>query len=570
MNIFKKVKIWQKLVSAFIFISLLVGIVGIIGIGNMKTINDRAMSMYNDNLLPVNQLQSIKNNITFAWSDLLKLKSERELANISELSSHIETLVNENNAYMKEYEKSVHIPEESGIYKEFTDELASFRDIRAQYIKLVTEGNYAEADLGLKQIEASMNIIDLSIGKLVDINVTRAEEANIENKNTFKVASASMLRIMIVSAAVALALGLFISYWLLQRMKTISGFMDSFGKGDLTKTLKIQSEDELGNMGKSINEAVVNIKNLVGEIIFSTQEISASSEELSATTEEVLSAMETIETSTIEISKGNESLNSSVEEVAASALEIETSTHGLAKKADESNESSKEIEERASNVSVASANAGKVAEDVYEEKHTHIMKAIEEAKVVSEIKIMADSIGSISEQTNLLALNASIEAARAGEQGKGFAVVADEVRKLAERSNESVQDIRKVITQVQDAFDNVTVNAMDILKFIDDKVKPDYAMFVQSGVKYKEDAELVGKISNEISDSTKVISQVIETIAASMQEVTAITEESSAGTSQIIHGITQTTKAMEDIASSAQSQAEMAEKLNLLVQKFKI
>lgn len=353
-------------------------------------------------------------------------------------------------------------------------------------------------------------------------------------------------------------------------MKFVVEYMDHFGQGDLTKTLKIHADDELGAMGKAINKAVENIRKLVIEIASSTQDMSAASEELSATTEEVLSAMQNIQTGAIEISKGNDSLNCSIEEVTNSAQDIEISTHELANKAEHSNDSSVQIGERANVVCDAGANASKVANEVYNEKYTSIMNAIEEAKVVGEIKVMADSIGDIAAQTNLLALNASIEAARAGDAGKGFAVVAEEVRKLAEQSNGSVENIRKIINKVQLAFDNVTGHSIDILKFIEDKVKPDYVMLEESGDKYKQDAQLVSDISKEILYSTKSIAEVIEAISASMQEVTAITEESNASTSLIVGNITQTTKAIEDISAAAQNQADMAEKLSQLAMKFKV
>lgn len=251
-------------------------------------------------------------------------------------------------------------------------------------------------------------------------------------------------------------------------------------------------------------------------------------------------------------------------------LESKNIINSLSEKSQLGNKISKDIEKRALEIKQKTNDSLKVADDLYRVNQQKIVDAINEGKIVNEVKVMADTIGQIAAQTNLLSLNAAIEAARAGEQGRGFAVVADEVRKLADQSSKTVIQIQSIVERVQNAFNNLSNTADDMLKFMADNIKSDYMSFVNASNQYVEDAQLISNVSNEIANSAAEMAAAMEQIGSAMQNVSATTHKDLKNSEQISYSISETARALDEISKTAVNQAEMSEKINKIIQEFKL
>lgn len=339
---------------------------------------------------------------------------------------------------------------------------------------------------------------------------------------------------------------------------------------DFSEGVIIKGKDELGQTGQALNTAQQNIKHLVQEILNNSMDMSASSEELSATVQEITSRMEIIDQSTREIDKNTQEASATSEEITASVEEVNSSMEELSSKAMEGSGNAVQIKEKANAVRISAKNALEESKRIYDEKEKNILKAIEDGKVVDEIKIMTDGIAAIASQTNLLALNAAIEAARAGEQGKGFAVVAEEVRKLAEQSAQTVTTIQRTIVKVQESFGNLSENSNDILKFIIGNIGPVLEQYAASAEQYGQDGEFISSMSDEIASMSEEVEATVNQVSDAVQTLAQNSQLSAERTGDIKVSIDETTKAIEEVSQTSQTQAELAQKLNELVQKFKI
>ncbi|MBN7573756.1 MULTISPECIES: methyl-accepting chemotaxis protein [Clostridium] len=567
---FNNLKTRQKLISCFVLIALFIGVVGAIGIVNLSKINSNAMSMHDNDLKTIKNLTDIEKNTAGIRADLLKLVYQRKEEQKDSILKEIDTLNGSNTKLIEEYEKSFTSKEEKEIFSKFEKDFEAYKVARDVVIKFAMEKNYEEADAKFNAVTEARKQAFASLDKLIDINLREADDAYNENNATFKVSLYTINIITVLGLLLAIIFGWLISGIISNQLKKVVVFAEAIGEGDLTNKIHIDSRDEIGMLAKSLNLAGDKIRMLISEIINSSSDLSATSEELSATTEEISSKMEIVTESINQIARGNQDLSATTEEVSASAEEIGSTTMKLAESADGAKESSKEITSRAKSIKNKAENEISVSNSIYEKQQTNITKAIEEGKVVEDVKVMADSIASIAEQTNLLALNAAIEAARAGEQGKGFAVVADEVRKLAEQSTQAVGNIQNMVVQVQSAFDNLTQSGHDMLEFMLSNVKPSYMLLSETGLQYEKDSEYINEMASGIASAAKQMSETIEQVNIVIQNVSATAEESAASSEEILASIDETNTGIQEVNKAAQGQAELAEKLNLIVQKFKI
>jgi len=297
----------------------------------------------------------------------------------------------------------------------------------------------------------------------------------------------------IIAGVFLLVVGLLIIFALVNKLtKPLTRLVEQTNKvaqGDLTVTIEITRNDEIGLLAHSMQKMVDNLKDIMGNIIDGADNISAASQQMNSTSQQ--------------LSQGANESASSVEEVSST------------------------MEEMASNIEQNSQNSShteQISLKAYEgmlEVAKRAEQAVEANRTISDkIKI----INEIAFQTNILALNAAVEAARAGEHGRGFAVVAAEVRKLAERSKVAADDIVSLSVKSLDLAEGAGKKMMEIMPGLEKTTKMVQEISAASSEQTNGANQINGAIQ-QMNTITQQNASASEELASSAEELNGQAEQ---------------------------------------------
>ncbi|MGO4376654.1 methyl-accepting chemotaxis protein [Pseudoduganella sp. RAF53_2] len=509
------VKISVRLFLLVGFMSILLAILGGIGLYGTKTSNEALRSVYEDRTVPTAYLasvnrQNLRNRIALAYA-VLDAKPESIPATLKQIGENMAVI----DKAWKDYRDSDLTTEEGELAKKFEQ----------TYGKLLDEGiNPAVAALQAGDLDKTRDIV---VQKLRKLNTPVADTLDSLIKLQTSVAKqqydeaaargATLRSISIASILIGIALACFVGYHLVQNITRSMGMAvsaaEAVAKGDLARPIQVNGKDEIAQLLDALQRMQTALAGVVRQVrdgsdavLGASTEIAQGNQDLSARTETQASALE---------------------ETAASMEELNTTVKQNADNARQANK-------LAQDASAVAAEGGNVVSQVVD-----TMRGISDSS--RRIADIINVIDGIAFQTNILALNAAVEAARAGEQGRGFAVVAGEVRSLASRSAEAAREIKGLIT--------------------------DSVQRVESG------AGLVDKAGATMGEVVASIRRVTEIVG----EISVASGEQSTGVSQVGEAITQMDNAtqqnaalVEEMAAAASVLRDRADELAQSVRVFKL
>jgi methyl-accepting chemotaxis protein len=377
-----------------------------------------------------------------------------------------------------------------------------------------------------------------------------ADLGALTGKKTFQ----SALLASVVFAAI-LVLCLLIVTGINGRLKEMIACFQEVAEGDLTQRVRVDSHNELGQLGRSFNIILEKQQAIISKITGRSREMDQSATALSQIAAQMSVGAEETSSRANRVSIASKDVSSSLDAVAAAMEESSSSTSFIASAAEQMTTTINEIAQNADRAKTISDEA------VHQSQNT-ATKMSELSKAAVAIGNVTETITEISEQTNLLALNATIEAARAGEAGKGFAVVANEIKELAKQTAEATLNIKQQIDGIQQTTHDTTGEIGQIATVIDNV--NEIVAIISTAV--EEQNTTTQEIASNISQTSQGIQEVNQNVGNSSSMAGDITQD----ITDIDASACAMLSSSHDIKNSAADLQQMALELNTIAKRFKI
>ncbi|GFE61865.1 methyl-accepting chemotaxis protein [Geobacter sp. AOG2] len=540
-----------KLLCLLVIMSVLMVVIGGIGLAGFRENNLSLKNIYEDNMKGSSQLTRIDGLIRASRIQMLLALQHDPQNEFSALHDHptgahtelAQKNIDEISRTWSEFYAHQKSEETRQLADAFSKELTAYeKEGLEPAMKAVLANDFTEAyRITFDAINPSVKKANQAMDALMKHEVALAQTAH----ETAVAHMAWYRNIILVSIVIALICGGALGFLTIRSISASSAMLRDVAShlagGNLSARAAILSRDELGEISQCFNQIADTFQALVEQVESSAHAVSDAAGSLRANAEQIASGSEHVAGQAVTVAAAGE-------EMAATSMGI-AATCGKAA-------------ENANRACTTATNGTAIVQKTVDGMNRIAAKVQDTARAVENLGVRSDQIGNIigtiediADQTNLLALNAAIEAARAGEQGRGFAVVADEVRALAERTTRATREIGEMIKAVQ----NETKGAVAAME--------EGVLEVENGT---EDAARSGGALTEILKQITEVTGQIDQIATAAEEQTATTNEISNNIQRITDVVKETADSSQTTAEAATRLLNLADELTAVVSRFRL
>lgn len=570
MRLLKDLGIAKKLMILILVSAASLLTIGTIGQVYTNIMADKTEVMYGENLIPLKTVMQIRINARASDAYTLELLTTKNADRIKELNEEIISAWAEIDDMIGEIE-ATHLREaERQLIARYHEQAAVLEASRLQVIELASQNkNELAYIVYTEEVESQRKLVNDTLKALQQSKVEEAGEINAENQSRATRITVIASSVMMATLLLLVFLGLLISRMIVRPVKEVRSLLLQAEHGDFTVKSSYISKDEIGGLSASFNEMTARLQSIFSTVQESSHFVASTSEELSASAEQNSHASGHIAETVQELVSGTEKQADIVEDTSVSISDMTGYTRTIA-------DHTEQMKQDALHASRMSLEGNQAITEVTSQMNsistnvTSLFEAVNSLNSRSvQIGEIISVISGISAQTNLLALNASIEAARAGEHGRGFAVVAGEVRKLAEQSNKSTEQVTQLIHLIQQDTE-ATLHTMDTAS---KEVHAGLNVVNDAGSSFRKIDEAVSRFVDQIGDISEALQKLAGgavNVNTSIGEVSSVAKDSASLSQNISAATEEQLASMQEISSSAQALASLADDLQKIVNQFKI